>query len=64
MDIKLRKLVAHHWTLHDSFQEDEVQVIGCGGAGAVTQGVQKTLHCWGQEDKMVQAISELFSMVY
>lgn len=39
MDIKLRKQMTHHRTLHDSFEEDEVQVIGCGGAGAVTQGV-------------------------
>lgn len=57
MDVKLRNWVAHHWTLHDSFQKDEVQVIGCGGTGAVAQGVQKTQHCWGQEDKMIQAIS-------
>lgn len=29
----------HRWTFHDAFEEDKVKVIGCGGAGAVTQSI-------------------------
>ncbi len=33
-------LKTDQWAVHDALEEDEVQVIGSGGAGAVTQCVQ------------------------
>lgn len=43
--------LTHHRTLHDALQKDEVQVIGCGGAGAVAQCVQKTQHRCKAQDR-------------
>lgn len=31
--------VSYHWTFHDAFEEDEVEVISGGRAGAVTQSI-------------------------
>ncbi len=41
-------LKTDQWAVHDALEEDEVQVIGSGGAGAVTQCVQHMQHCWGR----------------
>lgn len=47
--------VSHHWALHDSFEENEIQVIGCSGAGAVTQCVQSLMHCCRHTNTKTQA---------
>lgn len=46
-----KHLKTDHWALHDALEEDEVQVIGSGGARAVTQSVQHLRHCWRTEGK-------------
>lgn len=56
--------MTHHRTLHDALQKDEVQVIGCGGAGAVAQCVQKTQHRWRAGDKKKQTTLNVNILLY
>lgn len=50
-----------HWALHDALEEDEVQVIGSGGARAVTQSVQHLRHCWRTQRDLVKHLPLFYS---